>query len=193
MYKKSHHVLGKHLANIYFPQLPDRYCRAFVTGCVQPDKNPTTYLKGSLRRKWLSGHNFTNSRRYMRRLICRLGRKGRWHLWDYYTLGKLLHYTADAFTGAHNPQFRGNLTEHRAYEKKLHNHILSQLSHPHHDHLSQKKELMESLCAYHKKYSRLPMLPATDAAFCIAASHMVMRELTAPTGKTEQFPAFSSV
>ncbi len=193
MYKKSHHELGKHLAKIYLSQLPHRYRCAFIAGCIQPDKNPTTYLKGSLRKQWLAGHNFTNSQRYMHRLICRLSKKDRWFLLDYYTLGKLLHYTADAFTGAHNPQFRGDLAAHRAYEKKLHTHILSQLTLSPYVPFPKKGELMKRLCISHKKYSRLPMLPATDATFCIAASHMVMRELTAPAGKTEQFPAFSSV
>ena len=95
---KSHRCLGQYLVEKYMPHAPKRYIRAFLIGCIEPDRNPVTYLKGSIRCQWLRGHNYENARRYMRRLSERLERKERLFLIDYYALGKLIHYTVDAFT-----------------------------------------------------------------------------------------------
>ena len=97
--------------------VPKRYVQAFLIGCIEPDRNPVTYLKGSIRHQWLRGHNYRNARRFMRRISVRLENKDSWNLYDYYTLGKLIHYTTDAFTYAHNDTFPTALTEHREYER----------------------------------------------------------------------------
>ena len=178
MYKKSHQALGTHLAQAYLHHAPATHIRAFLTGCIQPDKNPTTYLKGSLRQNWMKGHNFSNSRRYMSRLIRRLSRQRQWNMLDYYALGKLLHYTADAFTGAHTPQFQGNLFTHRAYEKQLHRQILDLLFSPVLPHFPCHRELICTISSHHRHYRNLPMDPATDARYCIGISRMVMKVLT---------------
>lgn len=119
MRAETHRALGKLLVAQFMPHHPKRYIRVFMLGCIQPDKNPTTYLKGSLRSQWLRGHNYYNARRFMDRICSRLCKK-ELKLADYYALGKLIHYSADAFTYAHNVAFCGTLADHRQYEQRLH-------------------------------------------------------------------------
>jgi hypothetical protein len=116
---KSHRLLGQYLVRQYMPDAPKRYVRAFLIGCIEPDRNPMTYLKGSVRCQWLRGHNYENARRFMCRLANRLENKETLSMMDYYALGKLIHYTTDAFTYAHNQNFPEDLKEHREYEKAL--------------------------------------------------------------------------
>ena len=118
-------MLGKYLAEAYFPDIPKRYTKAFLFGCTQPDKNPTTYLKGSIRCHPLRGHHWLSSQKYMQRIANRLQNKSKLKLFDFYTLGKLIHYTADAFTASHNEYFPLNLDAHRAYESALQDRFLS--------------------------------------------------------------------
>ena len=40
-------------------------------------------------------------------------------MWQYYTLGKLTHYLADAFTYPHNDHFSDSLMDHHRYESDL--------------------------------------------------------------------------
>lgn len=54
---KSHRCLGQYLVEHYMENIPGRYVKAFLVGCIEPDRNPVTYLKGSLRFQWLRGHN----------------------------------------------------------------------------------------------------------------------------------------
>ena len=102
---KSHLRIAQYLLDHYMPNIPTRYQRAFRIGCIEPDRNPATYLKGSIRCQWLRGHNYKNARRFMRTISARLEKKERFNLFDYYTMGKLIHYTTDAFTYAHNDTF----------------------------------------------------------------------------------------
>ena len=100
----------------------------FLVGCVEPDYNPLTYLRGSIRKKPLHGHNVENVLPHIQACMNRLERsKKRTALW-YFSLGTLIHYIADCFTFAHNPTFPGNLRTHRAYELSLHAEFPSRLS-----------------------------------------------------------------
>lgn len=122
---ESHRQLGYYLAEKYMPCAPKRYVRAFVLGCIQPDHNPASYLKGSLRAQFLRGHNYENARRYMTRLADRLENREKLKLLDYYAVGKLIHYASDAFTYAHNEPFTLNLRKHKAYEGQLQEQFLA--------------------------------------------------------------------
>lgn len=119
MLKESHILLGEYL--IGYRSLPGQlYEKAFLWGCVEPDYNYFTYLKGSIRIEPLRGHNFQNARNSILRLAGRLQRCGCRGLWDYYRLGKLIHYISDAFTYPHNQHYGGSLKGHVLYEEKLH-------------------------------------------------------------------------
>ena len=96
-----------------------RFELAFLFGSFQPDCNPLTYLKGSLRAYKFRGHNYSNSQRYIYSHIIRLQRRRRWTMWQYYTLGKLTHYLADAFTYPHNENYPDSMLCHHQYETDL--------------------------------------------------------------------------
>jgi hypothetical protein len=108
-----------HLNYTYLQGYPAIYRKAFIFGCIQPDKNLTTYLKGSIQWQWFRGHNWDNAKKYIQKVSERLQRRKHLHLIDYYRLGKLIHYTADSFTYAHNKHYADNLSAHRGYERDL--------------------------------------------------------------------------
>lgn len=176
---KSHHLLGKYLVDQYMSSAPRRYTAAFLLGCVEPDKNPATYLKGSLRCQWLRGHNWDNSQRYMRRVCARLERRGKLRLLDYYALGKLIHYTTDAFTWAHNAFFTEDLKSHCDYEKLLQDYFPRYLRRQRLSQPERHSGLMETIWAYHQDYTSMPRGIHTDSRYCIHACSAVLALLLA--------------
>jgi len=126
MQKRSHLLLSSPLLHRHSGLDARRHKWAFLFGSVQPDCNPLSYLKGSCRARALRGHNFSNSRHYIYRRIRRLQQRSRWTLWQYYTLGKLTHYLADAFTWPHNEHCPLGLRDHRRYEAQLRQYLSGQ-------------------------------------------------------------------
>lgn len=174
---KSHQYLGRYLADKYMPDIPGRYRKAFLLGCIEPDRNPATYLKGSLRRQWLRGHNWGNAQNYMQRVARRLEQRRKLKLLDFYTMGKLIHYTMDAFTSAHNEEFGNSLTDHRFYEVNLQNYFLSYLSENPEIWTDNQSPAMDTIRAYHCDYIRRPVNIHTDTRFAIIVSSMVIARL----------------
>lgn len=119
MNTNSHRLIAHHIIDKYLIRIHKYHKLAFILGCIEPDKNPVTYLKGSLRFQWLRGHNWSNAMNYILRLSARLNNRKYFSARDYYNLGKLIHYAADAFTYSHNLHFLYNLKTHRIYEQKL--------------------------------------------------------------------------
>lgn len=103
MQKRTHTLLARTLLRSETGFSARRFELAFLFGSFQPDVNPFSYLKGSLHYNKLKGHNYNNSRAYINARILKLQRRRRWTIWQYYTLGKLTHYLADAYTYPHNP------------------------------------------------------------------------------------------
>ena len=171
---RSHLHLGKYLARHYMSHIPRRKIHAFLFGCIQPDRNPATYFKGSFRCQWLRGHNYNNSRRFMKRISRRLERRKHLTILDYYTLGKLIHYTADAFTMAHNTYFSRSLRCHRQYEIKLQEHFLNCLLEDPQVDIQLAKNIMDTICVYHRDYSRQKPTMDNDAIYAIKASCSVL-------------------
>ena len=149
---KSHTQLGRYLADTYFSQAPRRCRRAFLLGCIQPDRNPSTYLKGSLRAQWLRGHNYENAKYVIFRPAKRLEAKPRWNILDYYAAGKLIHYTTDAFTFAHNASFPVNLHEHKIYEDRLQTYFLQFLQTHHTPEQRPEPTIRETITKNHLAY-----------------------------------------
>lgn len=116
----DHRLLAEYLIS-EVEDLPAVSRKAFIFGSVEPDLNFFTYLHGSLTGRKLHGHNYENILPVMRRMFDGLEKKEHFGLREYYYLGKLIHYVADAFTFPHNVVFEGNLAEHCLYERKLHN------------------------------------------------------------------------
>ena len=176
---KSHRCLGKYLAEHYMKDVPELYVSAFLTGCIEPDRNPATYLKGSLRCQWLRGHNYRNARRFMRRISLRLETKKKWNLYDYYTLGKLIHYTTDAFTYAHNDTFPTDLADHRQYEVALQNHFLQFMEQDPQVDVKVARSVMDAISAYHRDYETHAASIRTDSRYALAACCCVLAILFA--------------
>lgn len=177
---KSHICLGQYLIDHYMPDAPTRYTRAFLLGCVEPDRNPATYFKGSLRCQWLRGHNYRNARRFMARMARRLEGKKRLGLLDYYTLGKLIHYTTDAFTYAHNGDFPRDLSRHREYEARLQIHFLDYLRTNPQVTPRLTGTVMETIGHYHREYETHRRSIPTDSRFALTACCCVAALLVKP-------------
>ena len=174
MRAESHIRLGKYLAENHMHSASQLQIRFFLLGCIQPDRNPATYLKGSLHHRWLRGHNYRNASRFMYRISRRLERKTRFRLQDYYTLGKLIHYTADAFTRVHNDPAPTGLGAHMEYEDTLQRYFLPYLAGDPEVEVSVCGSIMETVCACHSRYRTQNPDVSTDARFALAACCAVM-------------------
>lgn len=119
MQRRSHNQLAHTLLAESNGFAARRYEWAFLIGAVEPDCNPLSYLKGSIHGHTLQGHHFSNSHQYIDQHIRRLQNRKTWNIWQYYTLGKLTHYVADAYTYPHNEHFPDSLMAHRRYEEEL--------------------------------------------------------------------------
>jgi len=119
MQKRSHKLLAAALLRSHRGFSTRRHELAFLFGSFQPDCNPFTFLRGTFRGRPLGGHNFSNSHPYISRKIQMLLQCDRWSIRRYYTLGKLTHYLADAFTFPHNDHYPAPLMDHHRYETEL--------------------------------------------------------------------------
>lgn len=177
---KSHRSLGRYLAGRYMTDVPKRYVQAFLLGCIEPDRNPATYFKGSIRSQWLRGHNYGNAKRYMTRISRQLENKANLNMLDYYTMGKLIHYTTDAFTYAHNEEFTTNLGDHREYEAALQNHFLEYLDTQPQVDTRDSRSVMDAIRAYHREYIRQDVDIRNDSKFALQACCCVLALLLTP-------------
>ena len=120
MTSKSHYYLGLYLSDMIFEDLNDMERAAFLYGCVEPDLNPGTYLKGTLcGQQKFRGHNYPNMLPCVEHLFDRLQNTKHVGIRYYYRMGKLAHYMTDAFTYPHNQTFHGTLKEHVQYEAAM--------------------------------------------------------------------------
>ena len=177
MQKRSHKLLASTLLASVQGFQSRRYELAFLLGSFQPDCNPLTYLKGSIRARLLGGHNFTNSRPYVLTRLQRLEQKDRWNLWNYYTLGKLTHYVADAFTFPHNEHWPDSLASHHVYETQLRIYLAEHLrEYAFPDCSAEQLDLIPALEALHRQYleSRNSDL-SRDTRFIVEATGLLMR------------------
>lgn len=191
MRNKSHALMGQILLHEYLADLPAVHAKVFLLGCTEPDKNPATYIKGSLRSQWMRGHNYSNANRYIMRLARRLDQKEYFSPWDYYRLGKLIHYCQDAFTFAHDERFPKKLKAHRVYEARLQNYFLAQVRRkpiPSGSFQGSPAALIRSM---HASYSRLPGSIETDTDFAFRACCLLTKRLTAQL-RSHPNPAASS-
>lgn len=184
MKSASHQSLAHYLVSEFLSDSPRRHIQAFLIGCIEPDRNPATYFKGSLRSQWMRGHNWGNSCNYIGRLTRRLERRRNLHIWDFYSLGKLIHYTTDAFTDAHNSRFPKDLSIHNSYEQKLQDYFLRFMAGNPTPVISRQGNMMGTISAFHRDYLNLPGNACTDTAFTLLACCSVMGMLFPPARQT---------
>lgn len=91
-----------------------RHRKAFLLGCIEPDFNIFSYLRGMRRYKKFHGHNAENSFMFLMHCADVFDENAPRSAWDYFRLGTAIHYIADAFTASHNGFWTGSLLEHSA-------------------------------------------------------------------------------
>ena len=177
MKQESHRRLGRYLMG-QLPQQPKRsHSTAFFIGCVEPDRNPLSYLKGSIRAKWFYGHNYQNAERWIDRTIRRLQKRSRWNLLDYYCLGKLIHYTSDAFTYVHNNCFNESIQAHRAYENDLQSLFFQRMQECRAQHIARLRNLADGFRAVHAQYLGASADIQRDCQYILDMTNRVFRQL----------------
>ena len=151
-----------------------RYDLAFLFGSFQPDVNPLSYLKGSLHYKKLRGHNYVNSRAYINAQILKLQHRNHWTIWQYYTLGKLTHYLADAFTYPHNENYPDTMLSHHKYETDLRLFLAGYLAHCHVKRQQVRRDLIAALEELHKQYMTAKAGTYRDASYILKATSILV-------------------
>jgi hypothetical protein len=117
---KDHKNVSRYLERSQSRRIKARNRWALIVGSVIPDIAVFTYFRGSLSGRKLKGHNYENTCGIIGDLIETISDSDKYGIKRYFEIGKLLHYSADSFTYAHNLSFTGTLGEHRAYEMELH-------------------------------------------------------------------------
>lgn len=176
MQKRSHKLLASTLLEAQDGFNRKRFELAFLFGSFQPDCNPLSYLKGSIRSYKLRGHNYTNSDRYISSRIQRLQQRQKsWTCWQYYTLGKLTHYLADAFTYPHNENYPNSLMDHRRYENALREYLSAYLAERElWDSTYAVSDLAEGLQRLHQQYMDAKADMQRDVQYIIEATSLLM-------------------
>lgn len=151
---------------------------AFIIGCVEPDMNVTTYLKGSLSYQPLRGHNYPNTAHYIEALLGKMQRCEKTGILYCYRLGKLLHYLTDAFTYPHNQNFTGTLREHVLYEQKTEKVFESALSaRKVTPNAYEANKLYEFFSSKHEEYMKQQPGAETDIQFILNVIPFVFHSL----------------
>lgn len=175
MQKRSHTLLASALLRSHEGFDARRFELAFLFGSFQPDCNPLSYLKGSFRAKKFGGHNYTNSQLYINAHIRRLqNRRKTWTIWQYYTLGKLTHYLADAFTYPHNENFPDTLLDHHRYETNLREYFSGYLAHRSVRRVNSCGELTGALETLHEQYMTSHSSAVRDSRYILRATSLLM-------------------
>lgn len=174
MQKRSHKLLASTLLRSENGFSSKRFELAFLFGSFQPDCNPLTYLKGSLRAYKFRGHNYSNSQYYIQRHILRLQRRKHWTMWQYYTLGKLTHYLADAFTFPHNEHYPDTLLEHHQYETDLRAYLEEYLATRALRREKFRQDVADALQELHRQYMAGVADMRKDVQFILKATSLLM-------------------
>lgn len=110
----------------------------------------------------------------MKTISRRLERRQTWSFWDYYTLGKLIHYTTDAFTYAHNAEFPAQLRNHREYEVALQEYFLDYMAQDPQVNPTVAKSVMSAIYSYHEDYEQIGPNISNDCHFALTACCCVL-------------------
>ena len=172
--KRSHKLLASALLQSQHGFSAKRFELAFLFGSFEPDCNPLTYLRGSRHARRLRGHNFSNSRAYINAHIQKLQQRSNWTIWQYYTLGKLTHYLADAFTYPHNENYPESLIAHRQYEDDLRAYLAEYLQNRKLRRQQLCTDLVTALEELHRQYMAAQADIQRDAQYILRATALLM-------------------
>lgn len=187
MKKKDHLLLGRFLLAQKEAPAGKIKRRLFLFGCVEPDINPFTYVRGSTKHRFLQGHNTENARKHFQKVLERLNRSGVHSLWQWFVLGTLIHYAADSFTFPHNSKFPGTLADHVAYEIQLHA-LFPQYLHSAGRRSSHHFAHLQNVDALHLSYLDEAGATVTDCRYILAAAEWLYRRLSQQAGQLYLYP-----
>lgn len=174
MVKTNHMLLAKALIQAQGGFDTKRFEKAFIYGSISPDCNPFTYFQGSIEHRFLHGHNYVNARRWVFRSIERLQQRTKWTAWDYYTLGKITHYLADAFVYPHNEHYPFGPVEHRLYEVEFRSLFKRYMAQTPLCACEPCANLIQSIMRLHYQYTSMASGLVQDMDYIVKTNLMVM-------------------
>lgn len=179
----DHKYLAEYLSQTILDTHSYLQTRLFIHGCVFPDHNPIGYLQGLFTGHPMKIHFTTYSIPKLQRLLEKLEEKDALSLWDFYRLGVLTHYLADAFTYPHNENFTDNMLAHAKYESQdLHTALTELLSDESgepplpENNLRKGASLWYTFCSLHKTYEQTTPTAQMDAAYIVPLCLRACRE-----------------
>lgn len=172
----DHLLLGKYLLNMKKIKLSLLKEKWFLIGCVEPDYNPFTYIRGSIKHKLFHGHNAPNCKKHIDRIVEKLSCTTISTPYQWFLLGTAVHYIADCFTFAHNAFFTGGMAQHMKYEMRLqpifHN-FVNELKEPQ----NKYKTYYFNLSFYHKMYQNENRSFLTDCKYIVSSTEKLLDSL----------------
>ncbi len=169
MKTETHLKYARYLRDKYLADCSQFEKSAFVIGCVEPDVNLFSYLKG-FRIKPFYGHNCENSVEFIKKSLQKLD-KGQVRCFN---LGRLVHYVCDAFTLPHNRAFSGGLREHTLYEKRLHRVIEEDIKQRSFDNVI-FGNCTDELSSLYSKYGNTSHSEKSDSDFIRSAAAIIIK------------------
>lgn len=131
MKKKDHLMLASFILRLADASVLSLHSTAFTAGCIEPDLNVFSYLRGSRKGKKFHGHNAGNCRTHLEKLLGKIEERGLTSGYDCFLLGVAMHYIADSFTAVHNTNMLDvDVKTHLEYENSLHDELIKTLSKP---------------------------------------------------------------
>ena len=131
MKKKDHLMLASFILDLFDSSVLRLHSAAFTAGCIEPDLNVFSYLRGSRKEKKFHGHNAGNCRTHLEKLLGKIEERGLTSGYDCFLLGVAVHYIADSFTAVHNTDILDvDVKKHLEYENRLHEELMRALSKP---------------------------------------------------------------
>lgn len=170
MQNKDHYLLGCFILKRYGACIEPICQKLFLLGCVEPDWNLVTYTRGSIKHRFLHGHNAENVQKHLTHMTERLMKTGVRTPLQWFYFGAALHYLADSFTFAHNRIFTGSIIEHRQYEKVLHTYFTEYLQTHRDDIFTAEEVCHESYLLDRRSYQ-------TDCRYILGATVMLCSRL----------------
>ena len=95
-------------------------------------------------------------------------------MWQYYTLGKLTHYLADAFTYPHNEHWPDSLMDHHRYETDLRLSLAEHLSRQALRRRQRRQDLIAAIEQLHRQYMDSKSDLEQDIRYILEATGLLM-------------------
>lgn len=172
----DHLLLGKYLLKMKKLSLSPQKEKWFLIGCVEPDYNPFTYIRGSFKYKFLHGHNALNCMKHINKIVDKLSKFVVSTPYQWFLLGTAVHYIADCFTFAHNEFFYGDMSQHMKYER-----LLQPIFHNYIDGLTEPQNKYKTYCFnlsfYHNKYQNENRSYLTDCEYIVSSTEKLLDSL----------------